>query len=438
MSEARVDRGRSTVRRWGSGAAIALVVGNVIGSGIFMLPASIAPFGWNAVLGWGLTLLGAGCIAGVFAALARALPTAGGLHGFVREGLGERCAFLASLGYLASIWAAVAAITVAGVRYVEQLIPALSSSARGSEVLALAVIALLTVTNARAWGRGVQGVTVLVKLLPFVLVITLAIGALLRPSVALVVPVDQPPIGLDGIVAVLAITLFSMLGIESAAIPAETIENPSHTVARATLVGTAIAAGVTAISSCAVVLMLPIDRIAESSAPIATFIEAFMGAEAAIFVTLCAIVSCFGCVNGWLLLAGELPSAMARGGAMPSWFAERNVSGVPVKGLVSGAAVSAAFTLVALSRSGVAAFEIAALVTTVLTLIAYVLATGSAFRLMLAGCIPNTRGLRWAAGGAWAFSAVALYSCGGEAIAWGLVLMLVGLVLRRAVVVRSQ
>ena len=97
-------------RQLGLVAAIALVMGNMIGSGVFLLPASLAPFGWNAVGGWIVTISGALVLAYVLARLTRALPDADGAIGFVRRAFGHVPAFLISWVYLVSVWTAVVTI----------------------------------------------------------------------------------------------------------------------------------------------------------------------------------------------------------------------------------------------------------------------------------------------------------------------------------------
>jgi APA family basic amino acid/polyamine antiporter len=127
--------------KFGFWFATALVVGNVIGAGIFMLPASLAPFGWNAVAAWLATAAGALCLAWVFAELARELPDAGGSYGFVRLAFGDRPAFLAAWGYVVSMWAGNAAITVSGVSYLTRLVPVIAARPVGAPATALMAIA---------------------------------------------------------------------------------------------------------------------------------------------------------------------------------------------------------------------------------------------------------------------------------------------------------
>ena len=105
---------------------VALVVGNMIGSGVFLLPASLAPYGLNSVAGWVFTAAGAMLLAMVFAALGRAFPTDGGPYAFVRMAFGDLPAFIVAWGYWISIWAGNAAIATGTAAYLGQLIPAIA------------------------------------------------------------------------------------------------------------------------------------------------------------------------------------------------------------------------------------------------------------------------------------------------------------------------
>ena len=101
--------------------AFALVMGSMIGSGVYLLPASLAPFGWNALYGWVFTIAGVLCLAFTLAALARALPKAGGPYGFVLAAFGPLPAFMVGWAYVISIWVANAALTIAAVSYLSVL-----------------------------------------------------------------------------------------------------------------------------------------------------------------------------------------------------------------------------------------------------------------------------------------------------------------------------
>jgi APA family basic amino acid/polyamine antiporter len=420
-------------RRLGPLAAIALVVGNIIGSGIFMLPAALAPYGWNAVPAWSITLGGALCLAWVFAQLAAQRPRAGGAHGAVADAFGDTTAFFTSWGYLASVWTANAAIAVAGVSYLQRLVPAISAQPFGPQGVALSLIAILAYSNARALAGGVQVVATVIKVLPFALVIGLALWLLGTQGTAALTPLDTVPLEPSATLAAVGVTVFALLGLESASVPADAIDDSVRNVPRATLIGTAVAGVVTLLSSSAVALMLPQATLAASTAPVADFIGTFVGSGAGAFVAVCAVVSCVGALNGFLLVGGELPATMARAGTLPAWFAGTNTRGVPVNALWSGAAVSGLFVLLALSRGGVAAYEFVALVSTVTALFLYVVVASAAGRFARDGRLASRPSLWVAIGGALAFAAVTLWGCGPEAIAWSLGLLMLGWPLRRSV-----
>ncbi len=415
-------------RKFGFWLATALVVGNIIGSGIFMLPAGLAPFGWNAVLAWGLTFVGALSLAWVFARLARHLPSAGGSVGFMRLGVGDGAAFIGAWGYLVSVWAANAGITIAGISYLTRLVPGIGATPGASVAVALGAIWLLTWVNLRGLhaAGGVQLVTSIVKLLPFAAVIGLAVWRLAIHGGALLPPVHAGTFTLSGATGAVGLTLFAMLGLESAAMPVDAVENPEVIVPRATMIGTGLSAVVSLIATCAVALMLPADAVASSQAPVSDFIAVSWGSVAGWFVALCAVVSCFGCLNGWLLIGGELPVAMVKAGTLPAWFARCNAHGAPSRSIVLGAVVTTLLTLMAYTKVGVAAYNFAILIATATNLLLYLFVVVAVARFMRDGRVPRTAGLLACTALAFVFVLWAFYGSGWESLAWGAVLTAAG------------
>jgi APA family basic amino acid/polyamine antiporter len=407
-------------------AATALVVGNIIGAAIFMLPASIAPYGWNAVVAWVITLTGAMCLAWVFAQLARYLPNAGGAHGFMQLGVGDGAAFLGSWGYLMSVYTANAAITITGVSYLTRLIPAMREIPGSEPVTGLALIALITWANSRALAGRVQMISSVIKLLPFIAVIALGLWTLFHRGMSSLAPVDSVPISLSATVSAIGLTFYAMLGLESATVPADAVEDPERTVPRATMFGTALSGIVTIFSTCVVALMLPVAMLTASKAPISDFISGYMGSNAGMFVAFCAVVSCFGCLNGWLLIGAELPAAMCERGSLPPWFGVRNAHGVPSRALYLCACITVAFTLLSSTRAGIAAVNFAVLLSTATNLVMYLLCAIAAVRFMRDRRLPRSIGLGVSACGALIFSLWAFYGTGWESLAWGTVLLAAG------------
>ncbi len=415
-------------RKLGVWMATALVIGNILAAGILMLPGSLAPYGWNAVAGWLITMFGALCLAWVFAELARRLPDAGGANGFMRLGLGEGAAFLGSWGYLVSCWPTIAAIAITGVSYLTRLVPAVDTFPGGATAIALALISLLTWVNLRGLrtGGSVQLVTTIVKLLPFAAAIGLAFWRLFSTGGRVLAPITPGAFTFAGATSVASLTLYAMLGVECATVPSDAVENAERNVPRATIIGTVVSAVASIIATCAVVLMLPVDQVVKSNAPIADFIAVSWGNVAGGFVALCAVVSCFGAVNGWILISGQMAAVMADAGTLPPWFGKRNANGIPAQSVVLSGVIGASLTLLAATKAGVAAFNFVALLATATNLVMYLLCSIVAFKFMSNGRLPRTAGLTVASVGAGLFSVWAFYGSGWEAIAWGAALTAAG------------
>jgi len=202
--------------------------------------------------------------------------------------------------------------------------------------------------------RGVQGagrlqtVTTVLKLVPLVAIGTLGLAHVNWSNFAPTIPPGQPSL-FSAIVAATALTLFSYLGIESATVPADDVDNPTRTIPRATVVGTVIVAAVYISSTIGVLGALPPSVLAASPAPYADAAAAMWGNWAYIFVTVGAIISGFGALNGFILLQGQVPMAVARDRLFPQRFGHLSRAGVPAFGCVVSSVLA---TLVLLSHFG--------------------------------------------------------------------------------------
>lgn len=407
------------VRRLGLIAATALVMGNMIGSGVFLLPASLAPYGWNAVGGWIVTIAGALVLAWVLARLTRALPRAGGPTGFIEAAFGELPAFLIGWSYLVSIWTTVVAIAVAAVSYLSSFVPALSAGAFRPALAALVLVWAMTLINLRGVrvAGGFQIVTLALKVVPLVVVIVLAAG-LLAGGTGTIAPYEPAKISLGAINGAATLTLWALLGFECASLAAARVENPEVNVPRATMWGTGLTGVLYLLVCSAIALMLPADVAASSPAPFATFVERYWAAGPAAAVALFAVVSCVGALNGWILLQGEMPRDMAARGMLPRWFAATDRNGTPRRALLVSAGLASALVLMAGSRSMQDLFEFLLLLATSATLWLYLAFALAALKLGVARL--------FAALGA-VYSVWTLWGAGIDASALSLVLMGAGL-----------
>lgn len=406
-------------RQLGLFAAIALVMGNMIGSGVFLLPASLAPYGWNAVGAWVLTIGGSLVLALVLARLAAARPASGGPVEFVREAFGPVPAYLIGWVYLISIWTAVVTIAVAAVSYLSSMIPQISAIPFGPALVAVALLWLFTLVNlagVRSAGQ-VQMLTLALKLIPLVVVAALAIGAL-SSGTAHLPPFDMADLSGPALGGAATLTLWALLGFECASVAAAKVANPAVNVPRATLWGTALTGLLYLVVCSAIAMLLPPEVASASPAPFSTFVERFWSAGPATLIGLFAIISCFGALNGWTLLQGELPRAMAEKGMLPRWFAGTDRRGTPANALIASAVIASLFALINGTRSMQGLFEYLLLLSTSAALWLYLAFALAAIRLKIAPL--------WAGIGV-VYSLWTLWGAGVEASGLSLVLMLSGL-----------
>ncbi len=406
-------------RKLGLFAAIALVVGNMIGSGVFLLPASLAPFGWNAVFGWLVTIAGTLVLAWLLAVLTRALPAARDPMGFVEEGFGEVAAFLVAWIYWVSVWTAVVSIAVAAISYLSAFVPWIGATPMAPALCSVALVWAMTLINLRGVhaAGNFQILTVVLKTLPLLAVIVVA-AIVLGNGQAEIRPYEAATINGTDLRGAATLTLFALLGFECASLAAAQVENPEVNVPRATMWGTALTGLIYLLVCSAVALMLPEAEAVASPAPLASFVARYWSEEAASLVTVFAIVSCVGAINGWVLMQGELPRNMAMRRMLPPWFARTDARGTPLQALIASSVIATLCLLLNASRSMQAIYEFVLLLSTSAALWLYLACALAAWRLRIARMVA----LPGAVYAVWT-----LWGAGWEASGWSLVLMLAGL-----------
>ena len=404
--------------RWMS---MAMVVGTMIGSGIYLLPTTLAPYGPNLLVAFAVTITGTMCLAFALASLAARIP--GGPFAYVQTAFGEPAAFLTVWSYLVSQWTGVAAVAVAVAGAMGHAIPAVATGP-GMLVVALGSIFILTVVNlsgARSAG-WVQVTATLIKIVPLVAVVLLvAIRVGGGGSTEALAPV---PITLAGVAAAGALMLFSLTGFEAAAVTANVTRDSRSTVPFATIAGTGFTGLIYLTATVAALMLLPSAIAANSSAPFADAIGPILGPAAGTVVALIAAISAFGTCNALLLLAAESGRAIAGANNLPPWFRRANAAGAPVGSLVAAAVVASLLVFASVSESFVEVYVFIALVSTVAALVLYLVCAAAALRLKATG--------RWAAIAAIAliYAAAMFVGAGLEATLWGLGLALAGLPVR--------
>lgn len=360
----------SSARTLGLAACIALVMGNMIGSGVFLLPAALAPFGWDAVAGWVFTIAGSLVLAFVIARLTVALPDASASQ-MIARAYGPLAGFAIGWIYWLSIIITNVTIAVAATANLSSVLPALAAPGAGA-LCSIAFLWAMTGVNligARAAGMT-QIATTCIKLIPIAVVMVLLV-LILSSGEAQVAPFPAQGLTGAGITASAALTLWALLGFESASVAADKVRDPARTIPRATLIGTAATGLIYLLVCSGIALTLPAAE-TQTGSPFGAFVSHYWSPGPARYIAIFVVVSCLGALNGWTLLQGEVPLAMARAGELPRWLARTNAKGTPVRGLILSTAL-ASLLLVANSLQGlVALFTAMALLATSATLWLYV------------------------------------------------------------------
>ena len=323
-------------RALGFWTCTALIVGNTIGMGIFMMPASLAPYGMNALPAWLITVVGCVLLALVFSGLARAFPQDDGPYNYTQRAFGSGVSFYVLWCYWVSTWITNATIATGVVGYFSILVPGINAHSWLPPLTALALLWLFVLINslgirAAAW---VQMVTTVLKLLPQAGIIILGLWVLISHPSAYVAHVPSNPISFAGISGAASTALFAMLGIECAMMPAGKVIDPARTIPRATIVGTVLTALIYICISIVPLLLISQSELTVSNAPFSDLFGRYLGSEYGRWLALFVVISGLGALNGWTLVVGELTQAFAAHGNFPAVLGKVNSRGAPVYAFV--------------------------------------------------------------------------------------------------------
>ncbi|WP_433788899.1 amino acid permease [Actinoplanes sp. CA-252034] len=336
------DLKATETRTLGLPQATALILGTIIGVGIFNLPYSLASIGPISIVAMVLTTVGALALAVMFASLSKRMPADGGPYAYARAAFGDGVGFANAWSYWITAWAGNAAIVTGWVYYVEHFVNK-DGVTIWSIVIALFGIwlpALVNLTGVKNMGV-VQFWTTIVKFIPLVIMSTVGLffisTANFRPANV------SGESDLTAIGSAMAICLFSYLGVECAAVAAAKVRDPSRNVPRATVIGTLGAAVVYLLSMVAIFGIVPTSALAEDANKASYSVAANMmagGEWAGDLVALAVIVSGFGALNGWTMICAEMPLAAARDGLFPALFGRISKRGVPAAGIVASSVLA--------------------------------------------------------------------------------------------------
>jgi basic amino acid/polyamine antiporter, APA family len=338
--------------------ATALVLGSIIGVGVFNLPASVASYGPISVVALGLTTIGALALALLFASLASRMPADGGPYAYARAGFGNLVGFVNAWLYWLTTWGGNAAIATGWVLYLEHFVNT-GHNVVFTIMLILAGIWLavgINLLGVASMGR-VQLWTSILKFVPLLLVSVVGLAFIDPANFATWNLSGQSTVAAIG--GAMALCLFSYVGVESASVAAARVRNPTRNVPRATILGTLAAAVVYMLSLITVFGLVPNAELRTATAPFANATTNLTGASwAGGAVALLVVISGFGALNGWTMLAAEMPRAAARDGLFPVRFERLSRRGAPAFGLLVSGVLATVLVLVSyIGEAGITVFN---------------------------------------------------------------------------------
>ena len=420
----------SEEKKLGLWTSTSLVIGNMIGSGVFMMPATLAAYGGISVLGWIFSAIGALLLAKVFSNLSKMMPASnGGPYAYSRRGMGDFAGFLVAWGYLISTWCTNAAITVAFVGAFSTFFPALAVNNLMAVLLGLAAIWFLTWINTLgivASGK-MQLLTTLLKLVPLILV---SIGGLLFIDFDNFIPFNMSGTSdFAAITATATLTFFAFLGMECATIPSSSVANPEKTIPRATMLGTIVTTIIYILSSISIMGMIPASDLEKSVTPFADAAAIIFGPGAVYWVGGGVAIAAFGTLNGFILIQGQVADAMATDRLFPSIFSKKNKNGVASAGIIIGSVIVSMIMVMNYTKGLASQFKFLILLSTLTVLVPYLFSAAS--YLLIKMQTKTNAGGWWSASilasMAFLYSLWAVAGSGQDTVYWGFMMLMAGI-----------
>lgn len=351
---------------------IALVAGNMVGSGVWMLPAQVAQIGSIGLLAWIVTGFGALLLAFVFAKMSLLVPNKnGGPYAYARAGFGECVGFQTGCYYWIATVVGNVAVLVALMGYLQVFFPILKTPVVETSA-AIAILWILTGVNiAGVRGVGVlQLITTSIKFIP-IIVISIVGWFYFHPEYITSSFNVSSKTNFSAFSYAATLTFWAFVGVESATVPSGLVHNPEKNIPRSTLFGTLLAIFVYLFSATVIAGMIPVKVLAQSTSPFALACEMVFGHWGSLVVAAIIVIALFGTLNGWTLIVGQVSMAIAEDELFPKMFAKRNRQNIPAIGIIIASLLMTVLLIVVKDLNLVAQFQLLAVVTATASLITY-------------------------------------------------------------------
>jgi APA family basic amino acid/polyamine antiporter len=358
---------------------IAIVVGNMIGTGIFVLPASLAQYGTISLLSWVFTSIGALLLALTFTHLNKRYPKTGGPYAYCKQAFGRLVGFIIAIIYWFSNLGSIAGISVASIGYLGFVFPALNANSPGYDptyplIMELAVIWLFTFVN--ILGLHFVGIVQLflttIKVTPLIIIILFGLGHVQLANLTQFTAGNVSHF--TAISSAAALTFWAFIGLEAATIPAENTRGPRD-ISRATIWGTLISSSIYIASTFVLMGMISISQLKISQFPFAEAGAMLFGPFGALLIAIFACISGIGALNVCILIQGQIVFSAARDNIFPHWLAKLSKNGVPIRGHLISSILVSLLLIVTMQPNLLEQFNFIALIAALLALTTYLAST---------------------------------------------------------------
>ena len=316
-------------KKLGFGAVLSIVFGSQIGSGIFVVPKGLAPFGVYSIYAWIFAGLGAILLAFVFAELCSAFPKTGGPHVYVNEMFGRIPAFFTGWTYWLVSWVSSSVVVATAIACLH---PFFGSYQSPYLYLALETILLLALTYINCKSVVLSGklefVLTLLKFIPFVVVPAIIFQNFDLSRACVLPKYSQMPFS-DLILVATSVAFWCFIGVECATTPAGDVENPSKTIPRAIILGTIAVALIYLINNVAIMGVIQSEVLVKSEAPFVDSISVVLDKNCSMIIAVITSLVCIGTLNAWILTSAQISLGLAKDGFLPKVLAKKNKNGSP-------------------------------------------------------------------------------------------------------------
>lgn len=405
-----------------------IAVGCAIGSGVFMMPTLLAPYGMLGLMGWLTAGAGTLLVALSLSRLVRRVPKIGGPYAYVNAGLGNFAGFLVAWTYWISCIAAVSGIAIAFVGYLGVFLPVVTESAILSLMVSLVLVWTVIGINIRSVESSgtFQVVTTFLKILPLLFIIVIGFGNMQPQILPPLNPTELNPFAV--LATVTTLVMWSFIGIETATVPADNMDQPEKMIPRILIASLLTVLVIYFLVSLAIALVVPAEELIGSTAPFALAATKVMGPVGGAIITIGALISTLGSLNANTLTAGQVPLAAAKDHLLPAKFLMLSKSGTPIFSFIVSGGFMTLLLMLNYTKGLVAAFTFLAMLSTLSTLMAYAFCAVSEFYFLKndrAG--PERIRAIMLSGAAFLYSVFAIWGAGTEVVFYSFMLIIIGM-----------